>query len=47
MAGKKQTKVKTPKAAVVLKGEEYSIIGKPLPRVDAKAKVTGEAKYAG
>jgi 4-hydroxybenzoyl-CoA reductase alpha subunit len=25
---------------------EYSIIGKPIPRVDAKAKVTGEAKYA-
>jgi len=25
---------------------EYSIIGKPLPRVDARAKVTGEAKYA-
>jgi len=25
---------------------EYSILGKPMPRVDAKAKVTGEAKYA-
>jgi 4-hydroxybenzoyl-CoA reductase alpha subunit len=25
---------------------EYSIIGKPTPRVDAKAKVTGQAKYA-
>jgi 4-hydroxybenzoyl-CoA reductase alpha subunit len=25
---------------------EYSLIGKPIPRVDAKAKVTGEAKYA-
>ena len=25
---------------------EYSIIGKPIPRVDAKAKVTGAAKYA-
>ena len=24
----------------------YSILGKPIPRVDAKAKVTGEAKYA-
>ena len=25
---------------------EYSIIGKPMVRVDARAKVTGEAKYA-
>jgi 4-hydroxybenzoyl-CoA reductase subunit alpha len=25
---------------------QYSILGKPIPRVDAKAKVTGEAKYA-
>jgi len=25
---------------------EYSLIGKPIPRVDAKAKVTGKAKYA-
>ncbi|MGB6873903.1 MAG: xanthine dehydrogenase family protein molybdopterin-binding subunit [Dehalococcoidia bacterium] len=25
---------------------EYSLIGKRIPRVDAKAKVTGEAKYA-
>jgi 4-hydroxybenzoyl-CoA reductase alpha subunit len=25
---------------------KYSIIGKPMPRVDAKVKVTGEAKYA-
>ena len=24
----------------------YSVIGKPMPRVDARAKVTGEAKYA-
>lgn len=24
----------------------YSLIGKPIPRVDAKAKVTGKAKYA-
>ncbi|MFC1871856.1 xanthine dehydrogenase family protein molybdopterin-binding subunit, partial [Chloroflexota bacterium] len=24
----------------------YSIIGKPIPRVDARAKVTGQAKYA-
>src|SRR4030066_1563880 len=24
----------------------YSVIGKPIPRVDARAKVTGEAKYA-
>ena len=31
---------------VVLKPEEYSVIGKPIPRVDARAKVTGEAKYA-
>jgi 4-hydroxybenzoyl-CoA reductase alpha subunit len=27
--------------------EEYSIIGKPMARVDARAKVTGAAKYAG
>jgi 4-hydroxybenzoyl-CoA reductase subunit alpha len=26
--------------------EEYSVIGKRIPRVDAKAKVTGEARYA-
>lgn len=26
--------------------EEYSVIGKRIPRVDARAKVTGEAKYA-
>ena len=26
---------------------DYSIIGKPMPRVDAKDKVTGKAKYAG
>jgi 4-hydroxybenzoyl-CoA reductase subunit alpha len=25
---------------------DYSILGKPIPRVDARAKVTGEAKYA-
>ena len=25
---------------------EYSILGKRMPRVDAKAKVTGQAKYA-
>jgi CO/xanthine dehydrogenase Mo-binding subunit len=25
---------------------EYSIIGKPIPRVEAKLKVTGQAKYA-
>ncbi len=25
---------------------EFSIIGKPLPRVDAQQKVTGMAKYA-
>jgi 4-hydroxybenzoyl-CoA reductase alpha subunit len=25
---------------------EYSLIGKPIPRIDARAKVTGEAKYA-
>src|SRR4030042_1023090 len=46
MAGKKQTKAKADKAAVILKKEEYSIIGKPFPRVDARAKVMGEAKYA-
>jgi len=27
--------------------EEYSVIGKRIPRVDARAKVTGEATYAG
>lgn len=26
--------------------EEYSVIGKRIPRVDGRAKVTGEAKYA-
>ena len=26
--------------------EKYSVIGKPVPRVDALEKVTGEAKYA-
>ncbi|MBW2031330.1 MAG: molybdopterin-dependent oxidoreductase [Deltaproteobacteria bacterium] len=26
--------------------EEYTVIGKRIPRIDAKAKVTGEAKYA-
>ena len=26
--------------------EEYAVIGKRIPRVDARAKVTGEAKYA-
>ena len=26
--------------------EEYGVIGKRIPRVDARAKVTGEAKYA-
>jgi 4-hydroxybenzoyl-CoA reductase alpha subunit len=31
---------------VVFRKEEYSVIGKPLPRVDARAKVTGEAKFA-
>jgi CO/xanthine dehydrogenase Mo-binding subunit len=25
----------------------YSVVGKPLPRVDGKVKVTGEAQYAG
>ena len=25
---------------------KYSILGKPMPRVDARVKVTGEAKYA-
>ncbi len=28
------------------KQEEYSVIGHPMPRVDAKVKATGEAKYA-
>src|SRR4030042_3063694 len=37
---------KEEKTGVILKPEEYSIIGKPFPRVDARAKVTGEAKYA-
>jgi len=27
--------------------KEYSVVGKPLPRVDGKVKVTGEAQYAG
>jgi len=26
--------------------EEYSVIGKRIPRVDGRVKVTGEAKYA-
>ena len=43
MAGKRQTKAK---ASVVLQEGGYSIIGKPMPRVDARAKVIGEAKYA-
>ena len=30
----------------VFKEEKYSIIGKPLLRVDARVKVTGEAKFA-
>ena len=48
MAEKKQ-KVKKQdkrKPAVILEEEEYSILGKPIPRVDARLKVTGEAKYA-
>ncbi|MGA2464893.1 MAG: xanthine dehydrogenase family protein molybdopterin-binding subunit [Thermodesulfobacteriota bacterium] len=48
MAEKKQ-KVKKQdkrKPTVILKEEEYSILGKPIPRVDARLKVTGEAKYA-
>jgi 4-hydroxybenzoyl-CoA reductase alpha subunit len=44
MAKKKVKKEEKP--GVILKPEEYSIIGKPFPRVDARAKVTGEAKYA-
>ncbi len=27
-------------------GRNYSILGKPIPRVDARLKVTGQAKYA-
>ena len=51
MAVKRQTipkaKVKAQnRATVVLKEEGYSVIGKPIPRVDARLKVTGEAKYA-
>jgi 4-hydroxybenzoyl-CoA reductase subunit alpha len=53
MAVKRQTKPKTKvkakaedKPTVVLKEEGYSVIGKPIPRVDARLKVTGEAKYA-
>jgi len=34
------------RGGVIFKPEEYSIIGKPFPRVDARVKVTGEAKYA-
>jgi 4-hydroxybenzoyl-CoA reductase subunit alpha len=44
MAAKREKKSKP---TVILKEEEYSIIGKPIPRVDARTKVTGEAKYAG
>lgn len=43
MAVKKQRKVGP---ALLLKKEEYSVIGKPIPRVDARVKVTGEAKFA-
>jgi hypothetical protein len=50
MAVKRQAKPKAKvkakveeKATVVLKEEGYSVIGKPIPRVDARAKVTGEA----
>jgi 4-hydroxybenzoyl-CoA reductase alpha subunit len=43
MAAKRQKKSKP---TVMLKEEQYSVIGKPIPRVDARAKVTGEAKYA-
>jgi CO/xanthine dehydrogenase Mo-binding subunit len=39
-------KLETPKPTVILKEEGLSVIGKPIPRVDARAKVTGEAKYA-
>ncbi len=39
-------KLETAKPTVILKEEELSVIGKPIPRVDARAKVTGEAKYA-
>jgi 4-hydroxybenzoyl-CoA reductase subunit alpha len=44
MAKKKQTTSQIP--SVVLKEEEYSILGKPMPRVDARLKVTGKATYA-
>ncbi len=27
--------------------EEYDVIGKPLPRIDGRVKVTGTATYAG
>jgi len=27
--------------------KEYSVVGKPLKRVDGRVKVTGEAQYAG
>jgi 4-hydroxybenzoyl-CoA reductase subunit alpha len=48
MAERKQRVKRQEKAkpTVILKEEEYSVIGKPIPRVDARAKVTGEAKYA-
>jgi 4-hydroxybenzoyl-CoA reductase subunit alpha len=48
MAQKKMgvKKKETAKPTVVFREEGYSIIGKPMPRVDARAKVTGEAKYA-
>jgi CO/xanthine dehydrogenase Mo-binding subunit len=47
--GVKEKRVRNPgiaKPTVILKEEEHSVIGKPIPRVDARAKATGEAKYA-
>jgi 4-hydroxybenzoyl-CoA reductase subunit alpha len=44
MAKRKEDKAKK---GVIFKKEEYSILGKAIPRVDARLKVTGEAKFAG
>jgi 4-hydroxybenzoyl-CoA reductase subunit alpha len=44
MVKKKESSAKKP--TVIFKEEGYSTIGKPMPRVDARAKVIGQAKYA-
>jgi len=30
-----------------MKGEDYTVIGKSVPKIDAGLKVTGQARYAG